>query len=167
MSDAATAFPAFPNIAPAPAIGPDTRTAALAAPVAVPADPQQGFDDGFGARLVWMAAQRLGHAEIRLNPEHLGPIEVRVQVDGTQVNAEFNSAHAAVRQSIEASMPRLREMLGQQGLQLGQADVGQRQAGSGRHGADSAEGLPSSDSPLSPATTIRSLRSRGLVDEYA
>ena len=136
-------------------------------PLAMPADPAQGFDDGFGTRLVWMAEQRLGHAEIRLNPEHVGPIEVRVELDGEQVRAEFHSAHAEVRQAIEASLPRLRELLGQHGLQLGQADVGQGQAGGGQ----SARGNPGTattdaeTSAGSQAATI--VQRRGLLDEYA
>lgn len=165
--------------APAPALlsatAPSAATrpqAALAmAPIAMPAEPADGFDDGFGARIAWMADQRIGHAEIRLNPEHVGRIDVRVQLDGSQVRAEFHSAHAEVRQAIEASLPRLRELLGQHGLQLGQADVGQRQAGqdgsaprSGaapHAGGDTASG---EDTPLSaPAHT----RLRGLLDAYA
>src|SRR5690606_36424324 len=51
-------------------------------PLPMPANPDAGFDESFGTRLVWMAEQRVGHAEIRLNPEHVGPIEVRVQLDG-------------------------------------------------------------------------------------
>ncbi|GAB3093917.1 hypothetical protein GCM10027159_10190 [Lysobacter terrae] len=165
--DTNAAIPAFPSLAPTAASATETRSAVAAPPISVPTDPQQGFDDGFGARLVWMAEQRLGHAEIRLNPEHLGPIDVRVQVDGTQVNAEFHSAHAAVRQTIEASLPRLRELLGQQGLQLNQADVGQRHAGSGQQPRGSADSAPATDAPASDAAVIRPLRSRGLVDEYA
>ena len=162
------AAPDFPAITPALATTPIAR-AITAAPVTVPANPQAGFDDGFGARLVWMAEQRLGHAEIRLNPEHLGPIDVRVQVDGMQVNAEFHSGHAVVRQAIEASLPRLREMLGQQGLQLGQADVGQRQAGSGQPGREGPDTQPSffGSATANSQMTMQPLRSRGLLDEYA
>lgn len=160
--------PSFPSVVPVIANTPAAR-AIMAAPIAVPVDPQNGFDDGFGARLVWMAEQRLGHAEIRLNPEHLGPIEVRVQVDGTQVSAEFQSGHAGVRQAIEASLPRLRDMLGQQGLQLGQTDVGQRHAGSGQPAREGADGhaLPGSSGSANSQISTRSLRSRGLLDEYA
>jgi flagellar hook-length control protein FliK len=139
----------------------------MAAPISVPADPQTGFDDGFGARLVWMAEQRLGHAEIRLNPEHLGPIEVRVQMDGTQVNAEFQSSHAGVRQAIEASLPRLREMLGQQGLQLGQTDVGQRHANPGQPARRDGDTPSTGSSPVTTQMPARQLRTRGLLDEYA
>lgn len=165
-SDANSPISSFPAIAP-PTPNSPTARALMATPVTVPPDPQTGFDDGFGARLVWMAEQRLGHAEIRLNPEHLGPIEVRVQVDGTQVSAEFHSGHAGVRQAIEASLPRLREMLGQQGLQLGQADVGQRQAGSGQPARRDGDANSTGASPVNARTPTRQLRSRGLLDEYA
>jgi flagellar hook-length control protein FliK len=142
---------------------------APASTLAMPADPEAGFDDGFGTRIAWMAEQRLGHAEIRLNPEHVGPIDVRVQLDGNRVTAEFHSAHAEVRQAIEASMPRLREMLGQHGLQLGHADVGQRHAQGhtpSRNGlAGTARDRDGDDGVHT--RSIAPLRSRGLLDEYA
>jgi flagellar hook-length control protein FliK len=141
-----------------------------AAPLAMPAEPADGFDDGFGTRIAWMADQRIGHAEIRLNPEHVGRIDVRVQLDGSQVRAEFHSAHAEVRQAIEASLPRLRELLGQHGLQLGQADVGQRQAGQDdstpRGTAARAGGDTVSGEDATPPAQVQA-RLRGLLDEYA
>jgi flagellar hook-length control protein FliK len=165
-SDTNAPVSSFPSLVPAMANTPATR-AIMAAPIAVPVDPQTGFDDGFGARIVWMAEQRVGHAEIRLNPEHLGPIEVRVQMDGTQVSAEFQSGHAGVRQAIEASLPRLREMLGQQGLQLGQTDVGQRHAGSGAPARRDGDTPSPGASPTDAQLPSRHVRTRGLLDEYA
>jgi flagellar hook-length control protein FliK len=165
-SDASGPVSSFPSLVPAMSNTPAAR-AIMAAPIAVPVDPQTGFDDGFGARIVWMAEQRLGHAEIRLNPEHLGPIEVRVQMDGTQVSAEFQSGHAGVRQAIEASLPRLREMLGQQGLQLGQTDVGQRHAGSGAPARRDGDTPSQGGSPVDAQLPSRHVRTRGLLDEYA
>ncbi|MFD0738986.1 flagellar hook-length control protein FliK [Lysobacter koreensis] len=144
------------------------RAAMPTTPLALPANPDAGFDDGFGARIAWMAEQRLGHAEIRLNPEHVGPIEVRVQLDGSRVSAEFHSAHAEVRQAIEASLPRLRELLGQHGLQLGQADVGQRQPGQAHSARASAGGhAAATDDAHAPTTAPARMHSRGLLDEYA
>ena len=140
------------------------------APLQMPAQPDAGFDDGFGARIAWVAEQRLGHAEIRLNPEHVGPIEVRVHLDGTRVDAEFHSAHAEVRQAIEASVPRLRELLGQQGLQLGQAGVGAQHAWQDRSArADTPVPDGDASAQTAPATAPATLplRSRRLLDEYA
>ncbi|MCR6496385.1 flagellar hook-length control protein FliK [Thermomonas sp. S9] len=159
---AATALHATPASAPTPA--------APAAPLAQPGDPTAGYDDRLGDHLAWMAAQRLGHAQIRVAPEHLGPIDIRVQVEGREVRAEFHSPHAEVRQTLESSLPRLRELLGQQGLQLAHAGVGQGQAqaqgrrGAGATGSGSApEGEPTATAPRPP----ESRRGRGLLDEYA
>ena len=140
---------------------------ALAAPLAFPTDPEAGFDDGLGARIAWLADQSIGQAEIRIHPEHLGPIEVRIQVDGTRVNTEFHSAHAEVRHALEQSVPRLRDLLGQHGLQLGQADVGQRQQGGAQQaprdfGATDAQGETAATTTPPPRVRVR-----GLLDEYA
>lgn len=161
---AATAQHTTPTTAPTPA--------AVAAPLAQPADPATGYDDSLGDHLAWMAAQKLGHAQIRVAPEHLGPIDIRVQVDGRDVRAEFHSPHAEVRQALESSLPRLRELLGQHGLQLAHAGVGQGQAqAQGRRGSaagatgagSTAEGEPATTTPRPP----ESRRGRGLLDEYA
>jgi len=156
---------------------PLTANAVTATPMSMPAQLDDGFDDSFGTRIAWMAEQKLGHAEIRLNPEHAGPIDVRIQLDGTQVNAAFHSANADVRQALEASLPRLRDLLGQQGLQLGNADIGQRQqSGQQRDqgaaprsqgqafGSDAfGNGRATAQASVAPVV----VRSRGLLDEYA
>ncbi len=152
---------------------PLTSNAVTATPLAMPTRPDDGFDDGLGARIGWMAEQKLGHAQIRLNPENAGPIDVRIQLDGSQVNASFHSASAEVRQALEASLPRLREMLGQQGMQLGNTDIGQGQAqqqsGQGQPAphlaADGSDTSTLAGTAATPAPIL--MRSRGLLDEYA
>lgn len=134
--------------------------------VAMPTDPGAGLDDAFGANLLWMGEQKLGHAEIRVTPDHLGPIDVRVQLDGTRVRAEFFSAQPDVRQAIEASVTRLRDMLGQHGLQLAQTDVGHRHSRS-PDGAPAQAGRESADAD-GPVVTPAPVRlRRGLLDTYA
>src|SRR5690606_22847762 len=120
-----------------------TTTARLAAaaaaanePITMPADPDAGLDEAFSSRISWLADQRIGHAQIRVTPDHLGPIDVRLHLDGNRVSAEFNSANADVRHALEASLGRLRDMLGQQGLQLGHTDIGSGRHGSNGHGQD-------------------------------
>jgi flagellar hook-length control protein FliK len=166
---------AAPSVPGAVATGaglPATRAEAppILPPLALPADPGAGFDDGLGTRIAWMADQRLGHAEIRLNPEHAGPIDVRVDLDGDRVDARFHSASAEVRQALEASLPRLRELLGQHGLQLGQADVGGHardrappaSTSADRPGGRDAAGPEGADVPRLPRVATR-----GLLDAWA
>ncbi|GAB3735921.1 flagellar hook-length control protein FliK [Luteimonas pelagia] len=168
----ATPLPIAPPALSAPGEPPRPQPATLPLPLAQPADPGAGFDDGIGANLAWMAERRIGHAELRLNPEHLGPVEVRMRLEGDRVHAEFHSAQADVRQALEATLPRLRDLLGQHGLQLAQADVGARQqhearqggSGRGEGASPDADGtLATGDRPApGPARTVR-----GLLDEYA
>ena len=143
--------------------------AAVQANTPIPLD--NGFDDGFSSRIAWLADQKIGHAEIRITPDHLGAIDVRLQLDGNRVNAEFHSAQPDVRHALESSLPRLKEMLGQQGLQLGQADVGQRQAQqqsngqAASFGGSNERGDAANDAGWSRGPAVRA--SRGLLDEYA
>lgn len=65
-------------------------------------------------------------AELRLNPVHLGPVSVRLQLDEEQANISFITSHQAVKEAIEVSLPRLREQLQQQGLELGHVDIEKR-----------------------------------------
>jgi len=139
-------------------------------PVAQPSDPRAGYGDELGSSVVWMADQRISHAEVRVVPDHLGPIDVRLQLDGAQVHATFLSAQPEVRHALEASLPRLRDLLGQHGLQLAQADVGQRQQDSRatRGGQAAADGRDVGDGGLAPMTSANHARVvRGLLDEYA
>lgn len=85
-------------------------------------DPQWQSD--FSNRVTWLA--RAGGnqtAEIRLNPANMGPIEVRVVMKDDQATITFTAQHGVVRDAIEASLPRLREMFTGNGLQLAQANV--------------------------------------------
>ena len=130
-----------------------------------------GFDQAIGARIGWLADQKIGHAHIRLNPEDLGPVDVRLQMNGDKVHASFSSPHVDVRQALESSLPRLRELLGEQGFQLAHADVGQQHSGDGNPGSQTAGGGRGGDGePSLGDTTVSAsqlIRQRGLLDAYA
>lgn len=142
-------------------------------PTPTPTLGDDGFDQAVGARLGWLADQKIGHAHIRLNPEDLGPVDVRLQMNGDKVHASFSSPHVDVRHALESSLPRLRELLGEQGFQLAHADVGHQNAGDGSPSAQAGgtgdlaggDGEPSrGDTTVSAAQLMRQ---RGLLDAYA
>ena len=85
-----------------------------------------GWGDELGNRIVWMIHQDVQSASIKLNPPHLGPLEVNVSLANNQVDVSFSSHHASVKEALDASIPKLREMLGDNGLQLGDANVTHR-----------------------------------------
>jgi flagellar hook-length control protein FliK len=77
-----------------------------------------------GDKVVWMSGQGNQVAELRLDPPHLGPLEVRLTMNNDQASAVVVSHHPAVREAIESAMPRLREMLADSGIMLGNTMVG-------------------------------------------
>lgn len=90
-----------------------------------------GWSEELGERVNWLAGLKNGiqTAEIRLNPAHLGPLEVRVDLNRDQASIQFVSHHAAVREAIESAVPKLREMLGEQNLSLVDVNVSQQSLG--------------------------------------
>lgn len=81
------------------------------------------FAQELGERIVWLSGRQGQVADIALNPPHLGPLEVKLTLTGGEAGAQFFSPHAQVRDAIEAALPRLREMLADAGVTLGQAQV--------------------------------------------
>jgi len=75
-------------------------------------------------KVVWLTSQQNQVAEIHLNPAHLGPVEVMLTITQDQATAQFTSPHLAVREAIQEAIPKLREMMADNGIQLGNVMVG-------------------------------------------
>ncbi|MGL6151657.1 MAG: flagellar hook-length control protein FliK, partial [Aeromonas sobria] len=74
-----------------------------------------------------MLAEKLQQAEIQLDPLGLGKMKIQIQIGAdSQANVHFVVQHGQTREMLEQSMPRLREMLAGQGIQLGQTQVQQQ-----------------------------------------
>ncbi|SMF95498.1 hook-length control protein FliK [Methylomagnum ishizawai] len=84
---------------------------------------QPGWHDEVGEKVVWLAQRDLGAAQLKLNPEHLGPVDVRIQLDGEGASIQFTAHSAGVREALEASVPRLREMFDTQRIALNEVSV--------------------------------------------
>ena len=85
---------------------------------------QDKWSDEFSQKITWLASSNKDQtAELHLNPPQLGPLDVVIKVSGDQATALFTSPHAAVRDAIEQAMPKLRDMLADNGIMLGNATV--------------------------------------------
>lgn len=167
---------------------PAVATAALPASTSAPTTENLQIDTRVGApgwngelaqKVVWMATQQQQVAELRLNPPHLGPVEVTLTVgndQGTQASIQFASPHLATREAIESALPRLREMMADTGIALGNVTVSahsfQQQAEAGR------QDRPALKQPADIGTFATGLAGRstavlirgghnGLVDTFA
>lgn len=123
--------------------------------------------DEIGSRLTLMVDQGKHTASLRLSPEHLGPLEIRITMRDDQASVWFGAAHADTRAAIETALPRLRELFASQGLSLADAGVfrepPREHAGSASH---FGSGNRDAQSPEDASAVIRRVN-LGLVDAYA
>ena len=129
-----------------------------------------------GQKVVWMIGAKEHVAELRVNPPELGPLDIKLTVSGNETTAVFTSPHGAVRDAVESSLPRLREVLAESGVTLGNTSVTSdtprdgsaftAQDGQNSRGNYSARGDDTGAAPTqAPAVTVS--HRRGLVDLFA
>ena len=78
----------------------------------------------------WMVNSRNITAEIRLDPPDLGGMNIKVNLSGDSASVSFVVQSQHARDALDQAVPRLREMLEEQGIELGQSSVQQESAGS-------------------------------------
>jgi flagellar hook-length control protein FliK len=155
-------------------IGPVHRAASDASPVLRIETPVAAsrWSDELGQKVMWVANRNDGRAELVLTPPHLGRLEVSVAVrhDG-ETNLMFVSANQQVRDAIEHSLPRLREIFADAGIALGHAGV--QSESTPRDGAQFQGRAAHDDATAvggaSPSPTIATSKRQGvgLVDTFA
>ena len=121
--------------------------------------------DDLGNRLASMVRTGDSSASLQLTPVDLGPLEVNVSVRDNQATVHFGAANADTRALLEASIPRLREMLAAQGFQLMDSSVSHGFARQTRHesaGTPRVDGV--GETPVASATRTHIT---GLLDLYA
>jgi flagellar hook-length control protein FliK len=144
-----------------------SHTLSINAPVNTPTFSQQ-----LGQHVAWLGSQDIKQAQIRLNPQELGPLDVKVSIEHGKVDVAFMAQHPATVAAVQQSLSQLNQMLGGHGLSLGQATVGQQasqhqftgsQSQSSSSGSTVAEEEPADGS----ASTSAQPRAIGLVDAFA
>jgi flagellar hook-length control protein FliK len=137
---------------------------------------QDKWGDEFNQKITWLATNKEQSAELHLNPPQLGPMDVVLKVSGDQATALFTSPHAAVREAIEQALPKLREMMADNGITLGNATVSDQASRNDRDGSDkqTRNARPDSggtvDASVSSGTSARVSpisRHNGIVDTFA
>lgn len=130
---------------------------------------QPQWSQAVGEKVLWLAAQNVSSAEIRLDPPDLGTMHVKVTVNQDQASVSFTSPHPVVREALDQQLNRLREMFSEQGLNLVNVDVSdksfaqQQESEKGRSGGSANDVEDDELMPIA-ASTIVSTR---LVDHYA
>lgn len=130
----------------------------------------RGWDAEVGQKVVLMVNRMESRAELTLTPPQLGRIEVTISVNGDQTSAAFVSASPAAREALEQALPRLRDMLAEAGIALGQTSVN---AESPRRDGEGPSTRTPGGSRAAPAPTAAAgsgpwlRRGEGLIDTFA
>ncbi|HEX8479508.1 MAG TPA: flagellar hook-length control protein FliK [Telluria sp.] len=139
------------------------------------------WDNQVSQKVVWMVGGMDQSATLTLNPPDLGPVQVVLNVNNDQATVAFSSATPEVRAALENAMPRLRDMLGEAGVTLGEASVSanmpdQRQADTsggndsrnGRNNGGNGNGVRSGEAEIPlPRSANRAASNDGAVDTFA
>ena len=81
-------------------------------------------------RMTLMIGQKWHEAEIQLEPQGLGKMSIQLSIDQDQkASVQFVVQQGHARELLEQALPKLRDMLASQGVQLGQTSVQQQAAG--------------------------------------
>ncbi len=75
-----------------------------------------GWSQNFNNQIMMMAGNGVQQAKIKLNPAHLGPVEVHVKLTREIAVVNLSSVHASTRDAIDGAIPRLKEMLNENGF---------------------------------------------------
>ncbi len=152
-----------------------TAASAASQPINTPVQ-LDAWGDKISERVLLMAGNQLKTASIRLTPADLGPLQVKVSMDEGNASVMFQAQHASTREALEMAMPRLRAMLAENGISLGQTNIGEQGVAEGGRDKDagaSLESLHAATNIDDDATDIeishsrRAVASRGLVDTFA
>ena len=107
---------------------------------------------------------------VRVEPEGLGPIEVRVSVHTERVDVRFAIEHPVTVNMVRAALPDLERLLAHSGLQLGDAQVAQQNAGhrdpATRSGTAAARVNDDDSAIAAPIAEPRPRVRVGLLDDF-
>lgn len=107
-----------------------------------------GWADQIAERTANLASQNIKQAEIQLNPQEMGPINVKISVNQDQVAVTFTAQNLSVREALDQGVQRLRETLESEGMDLIQADVSDQSAHSESEADTDADGREIVDSSI-------------------
>jgi flagellar hook-length control protein FliK len=153
------------DVAPAHVLA-DPPPAAAALPVQTPVG-ASGWTEEVGTHVIWMAHQGVSSASLRLQPEHLGPLEVKISLHDSTASVWFGANEPETRTALQAALPQLKEMFAAQGMMLTDAGVSRESP------RDAQLPRAATQSPSAPAAAVLESSAalpgvrRGLVDTYA
>ena len=148
---------------------PTLPTATVQAPIGTPT-----FAPSLATQVRWWATDGVQQAQLMLNPAEMGPVAVRIVLDGREARIDFSADLATTRSAIEGALPALAAALDDSGLKLSGGGV--HDGSAQRQPAWSAQGVTHrtaanvaarDDERAANAAATRNGPVRGMVDLVA
>jgi flagellar hook-length control protein FliK len=152
--------------------------AAAATPVHVPVPvTSPEFPQALGVQISVLARDGIQQAELHLNPAEMGPLSIKIAIEGSQAQVNFGADSAVTRNAIENGLPELATALREAGFTLSGGGVHQQASGrrdggqDGETNQDGSRGVNrvsnNGEVPAAQSVTLRGRTSAGGVDLYA
>jgi flagellar hook-length control protein FliK len=183
---APSGLPAANLNAPMPTVMPPAQATAPAQAAGNPMPPpfearlntrldSPSFAPALAHQVTWLVNEGVQQARLALNPAEMGPVTVRIVLDGSQARIEFSAELPATRAAIEASLPNLAASLHDNGLTLAGGGVSDGQqarhhgARNGHHAQATGRqaGTENAETGLAAPSAAAPRAVRGLVDLVA
>jgi len=89
---------------------------------------RKDFADAVKDKVMVMINQKIQQVEIQLDPPEMGNIHVRVNLQNEQAAVQFVVQNQQAKEALEQNMGKLRDMLAESGVDVGEANIEQREA---------------------------------------
>ncbi len=89
---------------------------------------RKDFANAVKDKVMVMINQKIQQVEIQLDPPEMGNIHIRVNLQNEQAAVQFVVQNQQAKDALEQNMGKLREMLAESGVDVGDANIEQRQA---------------------------------------
>ncbi|MBP7900519.1 MAG: flagellar hook-length control protein FliK [Gammaproteobacteria bacterium] len=146
-----------------------TQNSILASPLNMR---QPQWTQDVSQRVQVMVNQSMNELEVRLDPLDLGPMKIKLALDEQQkAHVTLSAAHGLTRDMLENALPRLKELLAQEGIELASATVnsGQEQSGNEQDRSQRSHASTSDMDQDAVTTTVvmnKSVISENIVDQF-
>ncbi|MBA6354518.1 MULTISPECIES: flagellar hook-length control protein FliK [unclassified Colwellia] len=135
---------------------------------------RKDFTGALNDKVMVMMNQKLQQVEIRLDPQELGNVNVKINLQNEQAVVNFTVQNQQAKEAFDQNLGRLKEMLAESGVNVGDANVEQQskqnnneeELGEGRQGG--GDGNENEFSDLSDTQTLHLVKGSSTgIDYYA
>jgi len=123
------------------------------------------FSPNLAARIQWIYSQAVSSAEIMMDPAELGPMNVKMKTTNGETNILFQVTNLQTKEMIEDNLSKLRELLSEQGINLGDTHVKQ-QSQENKESDDSSGALVDREEGEEDSPENQRLVQEGILDTY-